>query len=50
MENINEIVRSDVFTAMTMNNVVFWDMKTKFVPHRRHISATELSQLMLCKI
>jgi hypothetical protein len=33
-----------------MENVVFWDIKTQFVLHRRHVSATELSQLMLCKI
>jgi hypothetical protein len=31
--------------------VVLWDIKTQFVPHRRHyFSATESSQLMLCKI
>jgi hypothetical protein len=34
-----------------MKNVVFWDMKTQFLPHRKHyISATESSQLMLFKI
>jgi hypothetical protein len=34
-----------------MQNVVFWNITTQFVPHRRHItSATEPSQLMLCKI
>jgi hypothetical protein len=34
-----------------MKNAVFWDVKTQFVPHRRHnVSATEPSQLMLCKI
>jgi hypothetical protein len=38
-------VRFEVFTAMTMKNVVFWDIKPQFV-----LSATELSQLMLCKI
>jgi hypothetical protein len=40
----------EVFTAVTMKNVVFWDTKTQFVLHRRHVSATESSQLMLCKI
>jgi hypothetical protein len=36
---------------MTMKNAVFWDIKTQFVPHRRHyVSATEPSPLMLCKI
>jgi hypothetical protein len=39
-----------VFTAVTMKNVVLWDIKPQFVPHRRHVSATELSELMLCKI
>jgi hypothetical protein len=35
-----------------MKNAVFWDIKTQFVPHRRHIyvSATESRLLMLCKI
>jgi hypothetical protein len=33
------VVRFEVFTAVTMKNVVFWDMKTQFVPHRRHITS-----------
>jgi hypothetical protein len=34
-----------------MKNDVFWDIKTKLVPHRRYyISAAEPSRLMLCKI
>jgi hypothetical protein len=32
-------VRSEVFTAVTMKYAVFWDMKTQFVPHRRHITS-----------
>jgi hypothetical protein len=32
-------VGSEVFTAVTMKNVVFWDIKTQFVPHRRHITS-----------
>jgi hypothetical protein len=37
--------------AMTTKKAVFWDVKTQFVLHRRHItSATEHSRLMLCKI
>jgi hypothetical protein len=27
------------FTAVTMKSVVFWDIKTQFVPHRRHITS-----------
>jgi hypothetical protein len=43
--------RSEVFTAVTMENAVFWDIRTQFIPHRRHyISATDLSGLMLCQI
>jgi hypothetical protein len=34
---------------VTMKNV-FWAIKTHFIPHRRHITTTEPSQLMLCKI
>jgi hypothetical protein len=50
---INETyaVRFEVSTAVTIKNVVFWDIKTKFVPHRKYyVSATEPSRLMLCKI
>jgi hypothetical protein len=28
--------RFEFFTAVTAKNVVFWDIKTQFVPHRRH--------------
>jgi hypothetical protein len=30
-------VRFEVFAAVTMKNVVLWDIKTQFVPHRRHV-------------
>jgi hypothetical protein len=34
-----------------MKNAVPWDIKTQFVPHRRHyVFATELNRLMLCRI
>jgi hypothetical protein len=33
-----DYVRFEVFTAVTMKNVDFWDIKTQFVPHRRHIT------------
>jgi hypothetical protein len=29
----------NVFTAVTMKNGVFWDIKTQFVLHRRHITS-----------
>jgi hypothetical protein len=29
----------EVFTAVTMKNVVFWDIKSQFVLHRRHITS-----------
>jgi hypothetical protein len=31
------VLRFENFTAVTMKNVVFWDIKTQSVPHRRHI-------------
>jgi hypothetical protein len=31
-------VRFGDFTAVIMKNVVFWDIKTQFVLHRRHIT------------
>jgi hypothetical protein len=32
-------IRFEVFTAVTMKNAAFWDIKTQFVPHRRHITS-----------
>jgi hypothetical protein len=32
-------VRFEVFTAVTMKNVIFWDIKTQFILHRRHITS-----------
>jgi hypothetical protein len=32
-------VRFEVLTTVTMKNVVFWDIKTQFVTHRRHIKS-----------
>jgi hypothetical protein len=32
-------VTFEVFTAVTMKNAIFWDIKTQFVPHRRHITS-----------
>jgi hypothetical protein len=32
-------VRFEVFTAVTMKNVVYWDIKIQFVTHRRHITS-----------
>jgi hypothetical protein len=39
-ENIRGLnfVRFEFFTAVTMKNAVFWDIKTQFVLHRRHIT------------
>jgi hypothetical protein len=31
-------VRCEVSTAVTVKNAVFWDIKTQFVLHRRHIT------------
>jgi hypothetical protein len=32
-----KIVIIEDLTAVTINNAVFWDMRTQFVPNRRHI-------------
>jgi hypothetical protein len=37
-------VRVELFMAGTMKNVVFWDIKTQFIPHRRHITSWLQSQ------
>jgi hypothetical protein len=31
---------SEVFREVTMKNVVFWDIKIQFLPHRRHITSS----------
>jgi hypothetical protein len=31
------VVRLEVFAAVNMKNTVFRDMKTHFIPHRKHI-------------
>jgi hypothetical protein len=31
--------RFEVFTAVTIKNAVYWDIKTLFVLHRRHITS-----------
>jgi hypothetical protein len=33
------LLRFDVFTAVTMKNVVFWDIRIQLVLHRRHITS-----------
>jgi hypothetical protein len=35
-----ENVRYEVFTAVTIKNVVFWNIKAQFVSHRRHIKSS----------
>jgi hypothetical protein len=36
---VSDHVIFEVFTALTMKNVVFWDIKIQFVLHRRHITS-----------
>jgi hypothetical protein len=31
--------RFEVFTAAAMKNVIHWDIKTQFIPNRRHITS-----------
>jgi hypothetical protein len=38
LQNCN-YVRDEVFTAVTMKNSFFLDIKTQFVPHRRHVTS-----------
>jgi hypothetical protein len=33
------LVRFEAFTAVTMKDAVFWDIKTQFVLHRGHITS-----------
>jgi hypothetical protein len=36
-------VRFEVVTAVTKKNPVLWDIKTQFVPHRKHITSPSQS-------
>jgi hypothetical protein len=39
--NNKDYLRCEVFRAVTAKNAVFWDIKIKFVPHRKlYFSAT----------
>jgi hypothetical protein len=33
------VVRFEGFTALTMQSTVFWHIKDKFVPRRKHITS-----------
>jgi hypothetical protein len=47
----SEAVRIEVFTAVTVKNVVFWDINPVRNSQETHyVSTTESSQLMLCKM
>jgi hypothetical protein len=43
-------VRFDVFRAVTMKNVVFWDIKTQFVLHSRHSTSLIQSSTAKCYV
>jgi hypothetical protein len=46
----NYRVRFEVFTAVTMKNDVFLDIKTQFVPQRRQIISSLRSQASYCYV
>jgi hypothetical protein len=39
---ISVYVRFEVFTAVTMKNSVFWDIRTQFIPHIKHITSFQV--------
>jgi hypothetical protein len=39
-----------VFSAVTMKNGVFWDIKPQFVPHKKHITSPLQSPTDLCYV
>jgi hypothetical protein len=38
-----ELLRFGIFTAVTMKNAAWWDIKTQFIPDSRHVSTKELA-------
>jgi hypothetical protein len=43
-------IRFGVYTAITTKNSFFWDIKTQFVPHRRHITSPLQSTAGQCYV
>jgi hypothetical protein len=43
-------VRFEVFTAVTKRNGIFWDIKTHFVSHKRHITSLLKSPADYCYV
>jgi hypothetical protein len=39
IKTYKENVRFEVFTAVAMKNAVSCDIKTQFVPHRKHVTS-----------
>jgi hypothetical protein len=50
MKQIQYYLRFEVFTAVTMKNVVFWDIKPQFVLHRRHVTSPLQSTASYCYV
>jgi hypothetical protein len=46
----NIYARFEVFAAVTMENVVFWDITTQFLSHRRHITSPLHSPAGYCYV
>jgi hypothetical protein len=42
---MKNVVRFEVFTAVTMKNAIFRDVKTHFVPHRRYITSKPVNAI-----
>jgi hypothetical protein len=50
LSNKDNIVRFEVSTAVTMKNAVFWDIRTPFVTHRKHITSPLQSSAGYCYV
>jgi hypothetical protein len=45
-----DYVRFEVVTVVTTKNAVFWDIKTQFILHRRHIASPLQSSAGQCYV
>jgi hypothetical protein len=43
-------VRSEIVTAVTMKDAVFWDIKPQFVPHSKHNTSPIQSPAGYCYV
>jgi hypothetical protein len=50
LQDGKSFIRYEVFTVVTMKNALFWNIRSQFVPHRRHITSPLQSPASSCYV